>query len=56
MFFQVREATAEVPDVWLNLAHLYVEQYQYTSAIQMVVARLTIIHMLIWQLISFHFI
>jgi RNA polymerase-associated protein CTR9 len=32
---QVREATADVPDVWLNLAHLYVEQNQYTSAIQM---------------------
>lgn len=36
VFAQVREATAEMPDVWLNLAHIYVEQKQYTSAIQMV--------------------
>ena len=36
VFSQVREATAEVPDVWLNLAHIYVEQKQYVSAIQMV--------------------
>ena len=36
MFAQVREATAELPDVWLNLAHIYVEQKQYISAIQMV--------------------
>ncbi len=36
VFAQVREATAEVPDVWLNLAHIYVEQKQYISAIQMV--------------------
>jgi len=32
---QVREATAEVPDVWLNLAHVYVEQRQFISAVQM---------------------
>ena len=36
VFAQVREATADVPDVWLNLAHIYVEQKQYISAIQMV--------------------
>ena len=36
VFAQVREATADMPDVWLNLAHIYVEQKQYTSAIQMV--------------------
>ena len=36
VFAQVREATAELPDVWLNLAHIYVEQKQYISAIQMV--------------------
>ena len=36
MFAQVREATADVPDVWLNLAHIYVEQKQYIGAIQMV--------------------
>ncbi|EDO34243.1 predicted protein, partial [Nematostella vectensis] len=35
VFSQVREATADVPDVWLNLAHIYVEQKQYVSAIQM---------------------
>ena len=34
--FQVREATADIPDVWLNLAHIYVEQKQYVAAIQMV--------------------
>lgn len=34
--WQVREATADVADVWLNLAHIYVEQKQYVSAIQMV--------------------
>ena len=33
---QVREATADVPDVWLNLAHIYVEEKQYVAAIQMV--------------------
>ena len=36
VFAQVREATADMPDVWLNLAHIYVEQKQYISAIQMV--------------------
>ncbi|XP_071957066.1 RNA polymerase-associated protein CTR9 homolog [Antedon mediterranea] len=35
IFSQVREATADVCDVWLNLAHIYVEQRQYISAIQM---------------------
>lgn len=35
VFSQVREATADVPDVWLNLAHIYVEQKQYVAAIQM---------------------
>ncbi|XP_071509624.1 RNA polymerase-associated protein CTR9 homolog [Diadema antillarum] len=35
VFSQVREATADVSDVWLNLAHIYVEQRQYISAIQM---------------------
>lgn len=34
---QVREATADVADVWLNLAHSYVEQKQYVAAIQMVI-------------------
>ena len=32
---QVREATADFSDVWLNIAHIYVEQRQYVSAIQM---------------------
>lgn len=35
IFAQVREATAEVPDVWINLAHVYMEQRQYISAVQM---------------------
>lgn len=35
VFSQVREATAEVADIWLNLAHVYVEQRQFVSAIQM---------------------
>ncbi|CAH3158758.1 unnamed protein product [Porites lobata] len=35
VFSQVREATADIPDVWLNLAHIYVEQKQYVAAIQM---------------------
>lgn len=35
VFSQVREATADMKDVWLNLAHIYVEQKQYVSAIQM---------------------
>ena len=35
VFAQVREATADFPDVWLNIAHIYVEQKQYTAAIQM---------------------
>lgn len=36
IFAQVREATAEFCDVWLNIAHIYVEQKQYVSAVQMV--------------------
>lgn len=40
MFAQVREATADISDVWLNLAHIYVEQKQYISAVQMVGAAL----------------
>ncbi|XP_077994649.1 RNA polymerase-associated protein CTR9 homolog [Glandiceps talaboti] len=35
VFSQVREATADMCDVWLNLAHIYVEQRQFISAIQM---------------------
>uniref|UniRef100_A0A8C2JCU8 CTR9 homolog, Paf1/RNA polymerase II complex component n=1 Tax=Cyprinus carpio TaxID=7962 RepID=A0A8C2JCU8_CYPCA len=35
VFSQVREATAEISDGWLNLAHIYVEQKQYISAVQM---------------------
>ncbi|KAL5964577.1 hypothetical protein TSMEX_007696 [Taenia solium] len=35
VFAQVREATADFPDVWMNIAHVYVEQKQYTAAIQM---------------------
>uniref|UniRef100_A0A182IN46 Tetratricopeptide repeat protein 21A/21B fourth ARM domain-containing protein n=1 Tax=Anopheles atroparvus TaxID=41427 RepID=A0A182IN46_ANOAO len=35
IFAQVREATADFCDVWINIAHIYVEQKQYISAIQM---------------------
>jgi len=35
IFAEVREATADFSDVWLNIAHIYVEQQQYVSAIQM---------------------
>ncbi|XP_001951487.2 RNA polymerase-associated protein CTR9 homolog isoform X1 [Acyrthosiphon pisum] len=35
IFAQVREATADFCDVWLNIAHIYIEQKQYISAIQM---------------------
>lgn len=35
IFAQVREATAEFSDVWLNIAHILVEQKQYIRAIQM---------------------
>ncbi|CAG9839945.1 unnamed protein product [Diabrotica balteata] len=35
IFAQVREATADFSDVWLNIAHIYVEQKQFVSAIQM---------------------
>lgn len=41
VFAQVREATADISDVWLNLAHIYVEQKQYISAVQMVIAYLS---------------
>ena len=37
IFAQVREATADFCDVWLNIAHIYVEQKQFVSAIQMVI-------------------
>ncbi|CAI9740736.1 polymerase-associated CTR9 homolog [Octopus vulgaris] len=35
IFAQVREATADFCDVWLNIAHIYVEQKQYVAAVQM---------------------
>ncbi|KAK4337088.1 hypothetical protein RND71_044189 [Anisodus tanguticus] len=35
VFAQVRESTADFPDVWLNMAHIFVEQKQYVPAIQM---------------------
>ena len=35
IFAQVRDATADIPDVWLNLAHIFVEQKQFVSAIQL---------------------
>lgn len=40
IFAQVREATADFCDVWLNIAHVYVEQRQFVSAIQMVLLQL----------------
>ena len=36
VFAQVREATADFSDVWLNIAHIYVEQKQYIAAVTMV--------------------
>ena len=36
IFAQVREATADFSDVWLNIAHIYVEQKQFVAAVQMV--------------------
>lgn len=47
VFAQVREATADISDVWLNLAHIYVEQKQYISAVQMVRASLVITYKII---------
>lgn len=35
IFAQVREATADFSDVWLNIAHVLVEHKQYPRAIQM---------------------
>ena len=35
IFAEVREATADFCDVWLNIAHIYMEQQQYVAAIQM---------------------
>lgn len=40
VFAQVREATADFSDVWLNIAHIYVEQKQYIAAVTMVRAAL----------------
>lgn len=44
IFAQVREATADFCDVWLNIAHIYIEQKQYISAIQMVCRSFDRIH------------
>ncbi|CAJ0918652.1 unnamed protein product, partial [Mesorhabditis belari] len=35
VFSQVREATADFMDVWINIAHVYTEQKQYVAAVQM---------------------
>ena len=35
VFAQVREATADFADVWVNIAHIYVEQKQYVASVQM---------------------
>jgi len=34
-FIQVREATGDIPDIWVNLAHVYLLQKQYDYAIKM---------------------
>uniref|UniRef100_UPI00358F373B RNA polymerase-associated protein CTR9 homolog n=1 Tax=Myxine glutinosa TaxID=7769 RepID=UPI00358F373B len=35
VFTQVREATPDFCDVWLNLAHVYMQQHLFTFAVQM---------------------
>lgn len=35
IFAQVREATSEFEDVWINIAHVYIELGQYVPALQM---------------------
>ena len=35
-FIQVREASGEIPDAWINLAHVYVQQGLYLNAIKLV--------------------
>ena len=46
VFAQVRETTADFCDVWLNIAHIYVEQKQYVGAVQMVAVtfRIVLLH------------
>lgn len=51
IFAQVREATADFCDVWLNIAHVYVEQRQFVSAIQMVM-----VFMCSWQFLCSYWI
>lgn len=46
VFAQVREATADFCDVWLNIAHIYVEQRQYVAAVQMVIISGSLTHRL----------
>jgi len=41
-FVQVREATGDMPDVWINLAHVYLAQGQHVNAIKMVALYLVI--------------
>jgi len=36
IFEEVREATSDFCDVWLNLAHIYIIQKDYLKASQMV--------------------
>ncbi|PAA71304.1 hypothetical protein BOX15_Mlig004403g1, partial [Macrostomum lignano] len=35
VFAQVREATADFADVWINIAHIHVEQKSFVAAVQM---------------------
>jgi RNA polymerase-associated protein CTR9 len=53
VFAQVREATADMCDVWLNIAHIYVEQRQYVAAVQMVSGALTVFLSLFFHCIHF---
>lgn len=45
----MREATADVADVWLNLAHSYVEQKQYVAAVQMVTGSFVVLYLCLWS-------
>jgi RNA polymerase-associated protein CTR9 len=35
-FIQVREASGDIADAWINLAHVYVQQGLYLNAIKLV--------------------
>ena len=54
IFATVREATADFCDVWLNIAHIYVEQKQFVSAVQMVRTVFVICSIFYLKQIFFH--